>query len=336
MSKGERADRCEQAERTCAAAGVRIDFRAVSRYHNSMKHFRPLVIAAVFLSPAFTAFASERPIVTDIKAEAGSTKRISVTWTPLENPEPAVTSIAVFRTEEPAASFSEIAFLAPVAELAKDSASFTDSVPDYKDYYYTVVAVTEKGRYDVVIPSVNATVNGVHALLPKKKGAKDTSASAREKLYPAGSVRETPLPYIDLIESVNENKRTAMGRSARAQARLLAGSAEKTRGILSPYVFEEDLISPDGGDDYLLFDVLKTTFIKRKYADAETELLRLLATNRSEAVTSRARFYLGESYYFRGNYADAVNAFLYVTDDYSAPAKKWIDSSLDFMQLPKN
>ena len=42
--------------------------------------------------------------------------------------------------------------------------------------------------------------------------------------------------------------------------------------MLSPYVFEEDLISPDGGDDYLLFDVLKTTFIKRKYADAETEM----------------------------------------------------------------
>jgi len=158
----------------------------------------------------------------------------------------------------------------------------------------------------------------------------------QEKLYPEGAVRETPLPYIDLIESVNENKRTAMGRSARAQARLLAGSAETMHKMLSPYVFEEDLISPDGGDDYLLFDVLKTTFIKRKYKDAETELLRLLATNRNEAVTSRARFYLGESYYFSGNYADAVNAFLYVIGDYPALAKKWIDSSLDFMQLPKN
>ena len=90
-----------------------------------------------------------------------------------------------------------------------------------------------------------------------------------------------------------------MGRSARAQARLLAGSAETMHKMLSPYVFEEDLISPDGGDDYLLFDVLKTTFIKRKYADA-------------------------------------VNAFLYAADAYPSLAKKWIDSSLDFMQLPKN
>ena len=315
---------------------ARIDFCTVSRYHTLMKLFRPIVITAVFISASFAAFSSERPIVTDIRAEAHSTKRIFVTWTPPENPEPAVTSLAVFRTEAPAVSFSEIGPRAPIAELAKDSSSFSDSVPDYKDYYYAVVAVTEKGRYDIVIPSVNATVNGVHARLPKKKGAKDTSASAREKLYHSGGVRETPLPYIDLIESVNENKRTAMGRSARAQARLLAGSEEKARIPLSPHVFEEDLISPDGGDDYLLFDVLKTTFIKRKYKDAQTELLRLLATNRSDAVTARARFYLGESYYFGGNYADAVNAFLYVTGDYPALAKKWIDSSLDFMQLPEN
>ena len=314
----------------------RIDFRAVSRYHNTMKFFRPLVITAVFISVSFAAFASERPIVTGIKAEAGSAKRISVTWTPPENPEPAVTALVVFRTEEPAASFSQIASLEPVAELIKDSASFTDSVSDYKDYYYTVVAVTEKGRYDIVISSVNATVNGVHARIPRKNAAKDTSASAREKLYPEGVLRETPLPYIDLIESVNENKRTAMSKNALMQARLLAGSAETARTPLLPYVFEEDLISPDGGDDYLLFDVLKTTFIKRKYKDAETELLRLLATNRNEAVTSRARFYLGESYYFSGNYADAVNAFLYVIGDYPALAKKWIDSSLDFMQLPEN
>ena len=314
----------------------RIDFRAVSRYHNLMKRFRPIVTGIFFLSAALPFFAAERPIVTGIKAEAGSGKRIFLTWTPPRNPEPAVTSLAVFRTEEPTAFFSDPDSLVPIAKLAKDSASFTDNVPDYKDYYYAVIALTEKGRYDIVIPSVNATVNGVRPRLPRKNAAKDTSASVQEKLYPEGAVRETPLPYIDLIESVNENKRTAMGRSARAQARLLAGSAETMHKMLSPYVFEEDLISPDGGDDYLLFDVLKTTFIKRKYADAETELLRLLATNRSEAVTSRARFYLGESYYFRGNYADAVNAFLYAADAYPSLAKKWIDSSLDFMQLPKN
>ena len=269
-----------------------------------MKHFRPLIITAVFISAVFAAFASERPIVTDIKAETGSAKRIFVTWTPPENP--SVTALDVFRTEEPIASFSQIASLAPVAQLAKDSTSFTDSVPDYKDYYYIVVAVTEKGRYDIVIPSVNATINGVHARLPRKNGAKDMSVSTQEKLYPEGVMRETPLPYIDLIENAKENKRTAMSRSVREQGRLLTDSAQSAHSPLSPYVFEEDLISPDGGDDYLLFDVLKTTFIKRKYKDAQTELLRLLATNRSETVTSRSRFYLGESYYFRGNYAEAI------------------------------
>lgn len=289
-------------------------------------------VSAVLIFGSLSAAAADRPIVTDISAAAGNGKFIAVSWI-LPEPEPDVTSLLVFRDTQPIASYSQLAELTPAAVLDSRKTGWEDAVTDYIDYYYAVIAVTGKKRYDIIIPSMNATVNGAHLKLSPKKAAPDVDASAAERLYPEGNMRETPLPYIDLIEGMY-TAGTDMGKPAREEAKLLAGkSGVQKEEPLDPYIFEEDLISPDGGDDYFLFDVLKTTFIRRKYGDSAASLGKLLGTNRSEGVTRRAKFYLGESYYFSGRYSDAVKTFLTVSDDYPSLTKKWIDSSLDFMTL---
>ena len=67
----------------------------------------------------------------------------------------------------------------------------------------------------------------------------------------------------------------------------------KSTKISEPYVFEEDLISPDGGDDFLLFEILRDSFIQKKYSKSEEQLKKLISTNRAKSVTERAKFYLG-------------------------------------------
>jgi hypothetical protein len=287
-------------------------------------------ISAALFFVSFSAAAADRPIVTDISAAAGKGKFITVSWI---LPKTEVTSLLIFRDTQPIASYSQLAGLTPAAVLDSKNTGWMDTVTDYIDYYYAVIAVTGQKRYDIIIPSMNATVNGAHLKISPKKAAPDVDASAAERLYPEGNMRETPLPYIDLIEGMYTTG-TDMGKPARDQAKQLAGkSGGQKAGPLDPYIFEEDLISPDGGDDYFLFDVLKTTFIRKKYDDSAAALGKLLGTNRSEGVTRRAKFYLGESYYFRGRYSDAVKIFLSISDEYPALTKKWIDSSLDFMTL---
>jgi opacity protein-like surface antigen len=289
-------------------------------------------VSAVLILASFSAAAAARPIVTDISAAEGNGKFIAVSWI-LPETESEVTALLVFRDTQPIASYSQLAGLTPAAVLDSKNTDWEDAVTDYIDYYYAVIAVTGRKRYDIIIPSMNATVNGAHLKLSPKKAAPDVDASASERLYPEGNMRETPLPYIDLIEGMY-TAGTDMGKQTREEAKQLAGkSCGQKAEPLDPYIFEEDLISPDGGDDYFLFDVLKTTFIRKKYDDSAAALGKLLGTNRSEGVTRRAKFYLGESYYFSGRYSDAVKTFLTVSDDYSSLSKKWIDSSLDFMTL---
>lgn len=293
---------------------------------------KTVVLAALLLAEA--AFASDRPIVTDLRASAGKGTRIDVSWTVPASPEPDIAGLLVYRSSKPIGSSYDLLDADAVAELEPEAAGWSDSVSNYSDYYYAVVAKTGGRIYDVILPSINATVTGVHLRLPVKPAVPADSPSAQEKIYPPGTMRETPLPYLDLLEQMDRTPR-AMRQEARDAARSLAGTtARKKQSNQEPYIFEEDLVSPDGGDDFLLFEILRTTFIQRKYGDAIAQLEKLLGTNRAQQVAARATFYLGESYYYSGDYKKAVMTFLSAYDDRPAVAKRWIDASLDRIRIP--
>ena len=106
-------------------------------------------------------------------------------------------------------------------------------------------------------------------------------------------------------------------------------SSKQKKPLLKQHIFEEDLISPDSGDDYFLFEILKTTFVKKKYKEAIVQLNKLAGTNINDATRNRAYFYIGEAEYLLGNYENAVKIFVKIQDTYPVLAKKWLDSALD-------
>ncbi|MBQ9630784.1 MAG: hypothetical protein IJR49_04280, partial [Treponema sp.] len=274
---------------------------------------------------------AERPIVSNISTSADSHIRLS--WTLPENTEEPISTLLVFRDTKPITSYKMLENLVPVAMLMGNENTWQDNVNDYKDYYYAVIAITDGKRYDLIIPTMNSTVTSVHLRLPKKSAAKDVSENLQEMLYPEGSMRETPLPYIDIINEM-KMKTLPISDKAKNEAKKLAKSKTEQSVPLDVHIFEEDLVSPDRGDDYLLFDVLRNTFIKKDYESSVKDLSNLLAKDIREDVRKRTQFYLGQSYYFSGLYSDALVSFLSLSNDYPALTKKWINSSLDFMELP--
>ena len=287
---------------------------------------------AFFILGFFTSFIhAERTIVSNISTSADSHIRLS--WTLPENTEEAISTLLVFRDTKPITSYKMLENLVPVAMLMGNENTWQDNVNDYKNYYYAVIAITDGKRYDLIIPTMNSTVTSVHLRLPKKSAAKDVSENLQEMLYPEGSMRETPLPYIDIINEM-KMKTLPISDKAKDEAKKLAKSKTEQSVPLDVHIFEEDLVSPDRGDDYLLFDVLRNTFIKKDYESSVKDLSNLLAKDIREEVRKRAQFYLGQSYYFSGLYSDALVSFLSLSNDYPALTKKWINSSLDFMELP--
>ena len=267
----------------------------------------------------------------------------------------------MYRDTKPIAGKDAISHLAPLATLSSTADSYTDIVSDFREYYYAVISITKPGTrvidselyydeeldkpedmtggkpYLVFLPGVNTTVNGTRVKSPVQKNvpSKKTTESAKEKLYGAGDMREQPLPFLDILGAAKVPA-PKISRKTEKQALSLTGGKQthKAPEMLEPYYFEQDLMSPDGGDEYLLFEVLKTTFVKKEYQAAIVALKKFLAQNRTNSVTNRASFYLGESYYFSGKYHEALNQFLELQDTFSPLSQKWIESSLELFEIP--
>lgn len=283
------------------------------------------ILGLLFFS--FILFA-EKPIVRDIQAEAGKGNKINIFWTLPENPEKEISSFFIYRDTRQIASYAQIKNISPIAQIDSNFSGYTDLVKDYNDYFYCVLAVTKDSSvpYDLILLSFNSTVKGVHISMNTQQ--KEPQKKEQEKLYYEGTLRETPLPFIDIVENSLQPEPTVSEEAAFA-AQTLTNKNKKREPVLKPYIFEEDLISPDGGDDYLLFEILKQYFVHKNYDEAIVQLNKLAGTNIKDSTRSRVYFYIGECEYLTGEYEKAVKSFVKVQDIYPTLARKWINSSLD-------
>lgn len=283
------------------------------------------ILGLLFFS--FILFA-EKPIVRDIQAEAGKGNKINIFWTLPENPEKEISSFLIYRDTRQIASYAQIKNISPIAQIDSNFSGYTDLVKDYNDYFYCVLAVTKDSSvpYDLILLSFNSTVKGVHISMNTQQ--KEPQKKEQEKLYYEGKLRETPLPFIDIVENSLQPEPTVSEEAAFA-AQTLTNKTKKREPVLKPYIFEEDLISPDGGDDYLLFEILKQYFVHKNYDEAIVQLNKLAGTNIKDSTRSRVYFYIGECEYLTGEYEKAVKSFVKVQDIYPTLARKWINSSLD-------
>ncbi len=283
------------------------------------------IIGLLFFSSILFA---EKPIVRDIQAEAGKGNKINIFWTLPENPEKEISSFFIYRDTRQIASYAQIKNISPIAQIDSNFSGYTDLVKDYNDYFYCVLAVTKDSSvpYDLILLSFNSTVKGVHISMNTQQ--KEPQKQEKEKLYYEGTLRETPLPFIDIVENSLQPEPTVSEEAAFA-AQTLTNKTKKREPVLKPYIFEEDLISPDGGDDYLLFEILKQYFVHKNYDEAIVQLNKLAGTNIKDSTRSRVYFYIGECEYLTGEYEKAVKSFVKVQDIYPTLARKWINSSLD-------
>ncbi len=321
-------------------------------------NFKKLLFTSLFFTICLSlnfSQAKSRPVVDMISATAVSTNKIKITWkipktfystsatsaasstakSSAVTENSTVDSILVYKSTLPiSAQTLEKAVL--IARLPPKSCQYIDTVTSFREYYYAVLAKLNDGSvYKIILPSINTTVKGVKVEKPAQIEEKSQEQIEAEtpKIYNEGIIREFPLPYIDLVENFEKKPNNLKPEVIEAGKKLAEGEKLKKEKLL-PYYFDEDLVSPSGGDDYYLFEILKNYFVKKNYKESTSALQKFLSVNRSEQTTNRAAFYLAESQYFLGNYRSALTMFLFVENDYPLLCKKWINSTLDFYQIP--
>ncbi|MDR2730446.1 MAG: hypothetical protein LBB81_06050 [Treponema sp.] len=96
----------------------------------------------------------------------------------------------------------------------------------------------------------------------------------------------------------------------------------------TPRIFKVDLDSPSDGQEGLLNKIVHDFFIKLDWENSRNALVEFLLLPRSKELQNRARFYLGQSFYFTEQYREALFEFLSLQPVYSNEASAWIESVL--------
>jgi hypothetical protein len=199
---------------------------------------------------------------------------------------------------------------------------FTDFPVPGIPSYYAVVFEDELAEGSVrLIPGGNATAEAVR-IQPKTDGGAQAG------------MRSIPLPLISVtgaVKSADASDEPAAPAAVSQEAAKALSGLTAERSVLPPKrprAFREDLQAPAGGEESMLRSIVQGPFTGRNWETSRTELARYLSIPRSALPLARAHFYLGQAWYFSGNYREALIEFLAVQSLYPQEANEWIEDTL--------
>ena len=196
-------------------------------------------------------------------------------------------------------------------------------VPGFTWYYVVVYEEEISGGNIGISPGINATVTGV-------------SISGDQTVEQA--LRPIPLPMLALRNAVGEGfflpevtEQIPLSAQAANMLRATRMPDKVPLVLKTPRVFVIDLESPSSGEESALFQIVNEQFCLLDWDGARVSLQHYLSLPRSRDVEARARFYLGQTLYYTGNYREALLEFLFIRSIHPVEANNWIDAILEAM-----
>jgi hypothetical protein len=191
-------------------------------------------------------------------------------------------------------------------------------------YYYAVIPEEELIRGTAaILPGVNATIYPIEATMETSGGTAAT--------------RAVPLPLISLPSAIPETvvfEETRHGELSGEVERALENIPAHQRNpaaLKNSHIFLQDLRTTGEGEDYLLGSIIQGSFSAKEWNAAQEEIVRFLSVSRSRPSEARARYYLGQCYYFSYAPREALFEFLQARTVYPNETPEWIQACLNMM-----
>lgn len=237
--------------------------------------------------------------------------------------------LVLYRSTSPIKSAEDLSRSSYSVALAPGTVQVKDIPVAGVDYYYAVIDAAQVGKSGIVLEAgKNATAQPVQIPI----AAALTTETVRARTYPlpspyilnnveTGTELLPPLPFL-LPPTIRMQAETE--KKVESMLQRIEGAAAGP----SPQILAVDQAANPEGDEKTLQTILSETFSRGDYKEAVTGLISFIATRRSDPVEARARFYLGQSYFFRGQYREAAAEFILAEDQYYAETQSWINICL--------
>ena len=227
---------------------------------------------------------------------------------------------ALYRSTRPINNTSDL--LGALIIQTRISSPFTDVPVPGIPYFYAVIDEEDLVRGTIEIrPGRNAT------LLPVEVAAAGREGASRE-------LRAMPLPQISVqtaIPGTSHFSAPPVTELSLEALRALEGFPvrQSSPALRRPRAFSRDLDPASGlGEDRALALIVSGPFAARNWQAAQEELTRFLALPRSPETQARARFYLGQCFYFLDLHRESLFEFLAIQNRFPTEAYEWIQASL--------
>ena len=234
-----------------------------------------------------------------------------------------VRDIALYRSIRPINQTQDL--LGAVILQTKISSPFTDFPVPGIPYYYAAIAE-------------NDLIHGTVEIIPGRNSTKAPVEVSAVRGDPERDLRAIPLPQMStqaVAPGMNTYSETPPAELSPMAAMALGNIPVKADDppLKRPRVFARDLETPSSvGEDYILSSLITGSFSAKDWETAKEELSNFLALPRSPETRARARFYLGQSYYFLRQPREGLFEFLSIQNRFPAEAAEWIQASLDMLK----
>jgi len=224
--------------------------------------------------------------------------------------ETGVKSAALYRSVKPLNRISDLVD----AEIiqAKITSPFIDYPVSGIPYYYAVIDEEEvRNGTAIIIHGRNTTAIPVE--IPAGRPEFYSQGDSRTLPLPLVSVQAagtgTSLPYVEITQSAPE--------------------AEPKK----PRAFIRDLeVTQPEGDEYALISIVRGPFATRKWDEARIEFIKFIALAGNQETKARARFYLGQCFYFLELPREGLEEFLAIRERFPSEAEEWIQALVEMMK----
>jgi len=262
---------------------------------------------------------SRKPVVSAIFSKFDAMVRndaIIMTW----NSSLQGKNMVLYRSTSPFTTMSSLVSAIVISSFQDNGAPFVDyPVPGVPYYYIILDEDSIKSGQAEFIPDKNT--NRIPVEIP--------SMYAKIQRTPLPTLRPMPLPWLNPDQQAEIPALQFSADTEKIITSLITYTSKKNIRKLSPYVFKSDLDSTSGGEEYTLKNILESNFREGSWEKAITSLNNFLSIRRSEDTIARTRFYLGEAYYFSGDYRNALLSLLMSQDNYYEQSEEWIQYVLE-------
>jgi hypothetical protein len=208
------------------------------------------------------------------------------------------------------------------------------------NYYYTLLSeeALKTGGLRIV-PGENSTERPL--MVPAGRfrvGLPSFAPNSRSMPLPALSVRNandiftsndpSSITYPDPVKVKTETQKAIDGIASLLPSKQAEAEPDFT-------VLDKEHGRPETGEEYTLAEIVGSAAKYHNWPDAVFSLENFLSLYRSEAVEARARFYLGQAYFFSKQYREALFNLLLVQESLYTESSDLINLSLDRLHKSK-